>query len=266
MAKKRRAELREMWLQFEETGDPDLRASLIEAYLPLVRYTAERLKGKLPQCVDIQDMISAGWIGLINAVDKFDPGRGILFETYCSMRIRGAILDDLRAGDWVPRLIRSKAHKLEKAKFELAFELGHEPEDAEIAARMQLTSTEFYALLKEIDVRVQLPIEGGRASALDDDDDDIRRIDLLADRSHEHPVEALSLKEVREIAVKGLSPKERTVLTDYYFGGKTMKEIGKKLGVTESRVCQINAHLMKLLRERFKDYGGRVLQRRKKSA
>ena len=113
-----------MWQEFKETGDADLRARLIESYLPLVRYTAERLKGKLPQCVDIQEMISAGWIGLINAVDKFDPDRGILFETYCSMRIRGAILDDLRSSDWVPRLIRSKAHKLEKAKLALAFELG----------------------------------------------------------------------------------------------------------------------------------------------
>lgn len=265
MAKKRRAELREMWLQFKETGDPDLRGELIEAYLPLVRYTAERLKGKLPQCVDIQEMISAGWIGLINAVDKFDPARGILFETYCSMRIRGAVLDDLRAGDWVPRLIRSKAHKLQKAKLELAFELGREPEDGEIAGRMKLTSSEFYALLKEVEVKAQLPIEGGRAGAFDDDDD-VRRIDLIEDRSHEHPAEALSLKEMSKIAAKGLSPKERTVLMDYYFEGKTMKEIGKKLGVTESRICQINAHLMKLLRERLKDYGGRVLQRRKKSA
>ena len=251
MGKKRRAELNEMWQHFKETGDPDIRAKLIEAYLPLARYTAERLKGKLPQCVDIQEMISAGWIGLINAVDKFDPNRGILFETYCSMRIRGAILDDLRSSDWVPRLIRSKAHKLQKAKLELAFELGREPEDDEIAKRMTLNLSEFYALLKEIQVKAQLPIEGGHSNV--DDEDDAQRIDLIEDRSHERPLDRLSLKEVREVTLKGLSPSERVVLIDYYFENKTMKEIGERLGVSESRICQINAQIMRLLRERFKD-------------
>ena len=250
MAKRRRAELKEMRLRFKETEDPEIRGKLIEAYLPLVRYTAERLKGKLPQCVDLQEMISAGWIGLINAVDKFDPGRGILFEPYCSMRIRGAILDDLRSGDWVPRLIRSKAHKLEKAKLSLAFELGREPEDREIARRMRLKLSEFYALLKEVHVKAQLPIEGGHSDT--DDDDDTQRIDLIEDRSHEHPLDRLSLKEVRDVALKGLSPNERVVLIGYYFENKTMKEIGEGLGISESRVCQINAQMMRLLRERFK--------------
>lgn len=262
MGKRQRSELKRMWLRFKETGDPDIRAKLIEAYLPLVRYTAERLKGKLPQCVDIQEMISAGWIGLINAVDKFDPGRGILFETYCSMRIRGAILDDLRSRDWVPRLIRSKAHKLQKAKLALAFELGREPEDGEIARRMRLKPSEFHALLKEVQVKTQLPIEGGRS----DDDNDAQRIDLIEDRSQDSPLNRLSLKEVREVALRGLSPSEREVLTDYYFENKTMKEIGDKLGVSESRVCQINAQIMKLLRERFRAHARDLHGRRKMSA
>jgi RNA polymerase sigma factor for flagellar operon FliA len=247
---KRREETKGLWRRFKDTGDQETRNQLVEIYMPLVKYTAERLKGKLPQCVDIQEMISAGMLGLIHAVDKFDPDRGIQFETYCSMRIRGSILDDLRASDWVPRLIRNKANRLGKAKLELAFELGREPRDEEIARRMGLSTDEYEALLREVEVRAQLPIEGAYSD--DTDDHDVQRVDLIEDRSQTQPLETLSIQEVREVATKGLSDKERRVVAMYYFDGLTMKEIGAILNISESRVCQIHSQVLKLLRERYK--------------
>jgi len=245
---KRRPDYTEKWFHLRETDDEETRHELIEAYLPLVRHAAERLKGKLPMCVDIREMISAGTVGLIDAVDKFDPGRGILFETYCSVRIRGAILDDLRRGDWVPRAIREKAHHLQRAKLELAFEFGREPKDEEIAERMGLSANEYEELLKDVDVRSQLSIEG--ASADGSSDRETQRIELIEDRSQGQPIEAVSLKELREIATRGLSDKERRIVSMYYFDEMTMKEIGAVLGISESRVCQVHGQVIKLLRQR----------------
>jgi RNA polymerase sigma factor for flagellar operon FliA len=254
MTKKRREELDRLWRFFKETEDPEVRHQLIEAYLPLVRYTAERLKGKLPQIVDLREMISAGTVGLINAVDKFDPDRGIQFQTYCTMRIRGAILDDLRATDRVPRLIRSKAHRLERAKLALAFELGREPTDEETAERMGLTTEEYEELLKEIDVHTQMNIEAVHSD--DTDDHEVSRVELLEDRSRPHPLESLALREVREIATRGLSAKEKRVLTMYYFDNLTMKEIGAIMNISESRVCQIHAQVIRFLRGKFAETEG----------
>ncbi len=240
---------KKLWERFKETDDPELRNELIEAYLPIARYTAERLKGKLPMCVDIQEMISAGTLGLIHAIDKFDPYRGVLFETYCSMRIRGAILDHLRATDWVPRLIRNKAHRLDKAKLELAFEFGREPDEKEIARHMGLSIAEFHDLLKEVDVRAQLPIEGAHSDQTDDRE--VQRVEMIRDPSYVHPLEALSLAELRDTVTRGLSEKEQRVIGMYYFDKLTMKEIGAILSISESRVCQIHAQVLKLLRERY---------------
>ena len=247
--RRRHPEFDEMWARFRETGDPEIRAKIIESYRYLVRHTAERLKGKLPQAIDIREMISAGTIGLIQAVDKFEPERGYLFETYCISRIRGAILDDLRAGDWVPRLIRAKAHRLERARTELAFELSREPDDEEVAGRMGLSVEEFSALLREIEVRAQLPIEGAYSDSTDDNE--VLRVELLKDRSGEQPVDALALREVREVAMRGLSAKEQKIIDGYYFRNKTMKEIGKQLGISESRVCQMHGAVLKFLRQKF---------------
>jgi RNA polymerase sigma factor for flagellar operon FliA len=250
---KRKAEIRRMWKRFRSTDDEDeslrLREELITHYTPLVRYTAERLKGKLPACVDIMEMISAGMVGLINAVDKFEPERGILFETYCSTRIRGAILDDLRASDWVPRLIRNKAHRLDRARLDLAYELGREPDDAELAERMKLSLAEFQELAKEVQVKTQLPLEGAYSDATDDRE--VQRVDLVPDRSQPDPLETVTLMELREAVARGLSDKERRVVTMYYFDEMTMREIGAVLGISESRVCQIHAAVMGRLRERL---------------
>jgi RNA polymerase sigma factor for flagellar operon FliA len=249
--KKRREELHQLWKDFKEEGDQGARCELIETYMPLVRHAAERLKGKLPQCVEIEEMVSAGNLGLIDAVDKFDPERGILFETYCSVRIRGSILDALRATDWVPRLIRTKAHRLDLAKLALAFELGRDPTDNEVSERMGMSMAEYYELIDELDVHVQLPIEAMQTE--DAEDGDGQRVDLVEDRDQAQPLERLSLLELRSVAQKGLSPKERRVLSMYYFDNLTMKEIGAIMSISESRVCQVHAAIMKHLRERFRE-------------
>lgn len=245
----RRRDLGALWKRYKQTGDAETRDTLIEAYLPLVRYVAERLKGKLPQCVDIQEMMSAGAVGLIDAVEKFDLDRGIKFSTYCTQRVRGAILDDLRASDWVPRLIRSKSHKLEKARTYLAFKLGREPKDEELAKHLGLTLAEYGELVKEVEVKTQMPIEACWSD--DTDDHEVQRVEILEDRSERPTLETLAVKELRQVVMKGLSPKERRIVDMYYFQNKTMKEIGKVLSISESRVCQIHSQILSLLRERL---------------
>ena len=164
------AKLNALWTEFKRTGDHDLREQLIERYIPCARAMAERTKAKLPENVDINDLYSAGLLGLMDAVNTFEPERGIRFETYCSLRIRGAILDDLRASDWVPRLVRSKAQKLSRAVASLRVELDREPLDDEIAASMQMPLGEFVALKREVgEISVQISLENRWNESGDDD-------------------------------------------------------------------------------------------------
>lgn len=247
------AKLNALWIEFKRTGDDDLRDQLIERYLPCARAMAERTKAKLPENVDINDLYSAGLLGLMDAVNKFEPERGIRFETYCSLRIRGAILDDLRASDWVPRLVRSKAQKLSRAVSALRVELDREPLDEEIAESMQMPLGEFVALKREVgEISVQISLENRWHESGDDDPRrDLQPLEMLADKRQENPLTFLQRKEIRELAVKGLSKNERAVIEMYYFDCKTMKEIGAFLGLSESRVCQIRAQTIELLRTRF---------------
>ena len=144
------AEIEKIWKSYKTRPTDDLRNRLIENYLPIVRYTAERMMAKLPQHVDVNDLYQAGTFGLMDAIDGFDLSRGIKFETYCTQRIRGSILDELRKVDWAPRLVRSRATKLDEAYRQLEHELGHEPSEYEIAQRMGITVEEFDNLVREV--------------------------------------------------------------------------------------------------------------------
>ncbi len=235
-----------LWEEYVRTRSDEARNRLILAYRHLLRYCAQRLKMKLPACVDQAELESAGIFGLVDAMAKFDPSRGNHFETYCIPRVRGAMIDSLRKSDWVPRSIRTKSHKLERAKNELAWKLGREPTDAETARRMSLGAEAFEDLTKELEVKTQFSLDEPL-----DADGMRQRIETMPDTRIPDPLEALAVKEVREFALRGLNEDERRVITLYYFEGLTMKKIGRTMGVTESRICQLHGQAIQFLRDKF---------------
>ena len=175
----------QLWDSYLSTHDEDSRNNLWVHYQPLVRYISERLKAKLPECIDVCDLIGSGNIGLQDAIVKFDPSMGVRFETYCVPRIRGAILDSIRALDWVPRLIRNKSHQFARVVRELAAELHREPREDEIAARLNMTAEEFCELQQELNVKAQISVEG---CAKDNTDErDLMRLEMLESRREVEP-------------------------------------------------------------------------------
>jgi len=239
-------ELEAMWVEYKRTDEVDLRNRLIEAYLPLVDYLSERIAERLPRCVDVDEVRSAGVLGLLDAVKGFDLTRNIKFETYCSLRIRGSILDELRSRDWVPRLVRSRAQKFGVAVRKLQSELSRAPTAGEVIAHLKITGAEYEALQKDV---ARLAIFS--LSQADDSDDDANgasRFASLVDSRHPDPLAELQKHEATGVVLGELIDKEREVLELYYFEGLTMKEIGKLLRLSESRVCQIHGQALLRLR------------------
>ncbi|MFQ5523472.1 MAG: FliA/WhiG family RNA polymerase sigma factor [Acidimicrobiia bacterium] len=240
-----------LWERFKASGDPDARERLILHYSPLVKYVAGRVGAGLPRSVDQNDLASYGLFGLIDAIDKFEPDRGFKFETYAISRIKGAILDELRALDWVPRSVRSRARQIETAITELEHRLQRPPTEEELAAQLEMDVEDLRDTLAEI----------GRSgiAALDDlvsSESHTSMGDLLADPDGISPEAKFQDDETRRgliDAINRLPDRERLVVTLYYYEGMTLAEIGDVLGVTESRVCQIHAKTMMSLRHRLTD-------------
>ena len=239
-------DISQVWSAFKATGTERLRNLLMEHYLPLVKYTADRISAKLPNEVDVDDLISAGVFGLIDAIGAFDLGRGVKFETYCSPRIRGAILDELRTMDWVPRLVRSRAHKLENATKVLRAELGRLPSNDEISDRLDLSKPEFDKLLKDA-TAVSL-VSLSRLFYDNDSSRELQEIDVLEDRRSVNPTEALQRNDLRDAVMEGLTQAEKLILVLYYYEEMTMKEIGTTLDLSESRVSQMHSSILARLR------------------
>lgn len=234
------------------------RDEIILKYAPMVKYIANRIVMKLPQSVDVDDIIQVGILGLIDAVSKFDPQRGIKFQTYADFRVRGAILDELRAVDWVPRAVRHVASQIQEVYFRLEGALGRSAEDAEVAAEMGIPLTEFYQHLDAVRNVSILSFEDLRSSAQDDEDWDV--LDFLADPDVLDPLESIGLQELRVAisqAVQALPEKERLVVTLYYFEELTMSEIGEVLGLTESRISQLHSKAALRMRGRIRHFSGR---------
>ena len=242
-------EVNKWWANFHKKHSDKWRNLLLERYLPLVKYAADRLHSKLPDEVDVQDLISAGVFGLMDALEAFDPERGVKFETYCAPRIRGAILDELRSVDWVPRLVRSRAHKLDAATRSLEAEFGRKPTERELAKTMKITLSEFRKLRR--DARAIGVVSLNRKWFETDGMKDVREIDVLEDRRSEDPFQAVQRKDIKELVTRGLSRAERLIIILYYFEEMTMKEIGEALDLSESRVSQMHSAILERLRNQL---------------
>jgi RNA polymerase sigma factor for flagellar operon FliA len=236
----------EVWREFKKTGSETIRNFLIEHYLDIVRYTAERMHMRLPGEVDVEDLMQAGLFGLMDAIDAFDLERGVKFETYCAQRIRGAVFDELRSMDWVPRLVRARTAKVEKKRKELEMELGRKPTEAEVCERLNVSAAEFQKLAK--DSKPVNIVSLNRKWFETDSSKDVREIDVVHDVRQDNPVTELQKKDLKSLLTKGLSRAERLIVILYYYEEMTMKEIGMTLDLSESRVSQMHSSILARLK------------------
>jgi RNA polymerase sigma factor for flagellar operon FliA len=244
-------ELDQLWHQFKGTGAPTARERLILHYAPLVKYVVGRLAAGLPHTVERADLVSYGMFGLMDALDKFDMSRQVKFETYAISRIKGAIIDELRAMDWVPRSIRFKAREVEKAHSGLESKLHRAPTDGEVADHLGITVRELHDVVNQISFVSVMALEE-LVSVGDERGERRSLLDTLADAASSDPTSELEGQEMRGLlaaAINSLSEREKIVITLYYFEGLTLAEIGDVLGVTESRVCQIHTKAVHNLRD-----------------
>jgi RNA polymerase sigma factor for flagellar operon FliA len=241
----------DLWVLYQEvralgeTGADNLekiRNELMERHLPLVRYIADRLLQTLPKSIELDDLVSAGLFGLMDAIKGFDPERGIKFKTYCSTRIRGSILDQLRSQDWVPRLVRLKATKIEKALQRLTGEYGREPTFNELAEALDMEHSELSKEMAEASAKAMFSL----SEKWEDHDDDggTEKLDVLQDHSSTDPFREMNRSDLLHFVTRSLTHKERFIIEQYYQVGHTMREIGEMLALTESRVCQIHSNVM----------------------
>jgi RNA polymerase sigma factor for flagellar operon FliA len=237
---------RELWEEYQRTHSQQLRNHFMERYLPLVRYNAERIHARLPDEVDIEDLMSAGLFGLMDAIDAFDLDRGVKFETYCAPRIRGAILDELRSMDWVPRLVRHRTARVEQARSSLAMELGRAPTDDEIAGKLEVDQDEYSKIQRDSQAVGVVSIH--RKWGETDSSKDVREIDVIRDETQANPLSELQKRDLRDLITKGLSRAERLIIVLYYYEEMTMKEIGQTLDLSESRVSQMHSSILARLK------------------
>lgn len=245
------SETQRLWADYKQTRAQDLRDKLIIQYSPLVKYVAGRVGVGLPRNVEQSELVSFGVFGLIDAIEKFDPARGYKFETYAIARIKGAILDELRAIDWVPRSVRSKARTLERAMGKLEAEHHRAPTDEEVADEMGVTAQQLQTTLSQISfvgvAALDEMLSGGERG------ESVTLGDTVADTG-DGPMGVYEVEEMRQILAESINrmpEREKIVLTLYYYEGLTLAEIGRVLGVTESRVCQIHTKAVLQLRSRI---------------
>ena len=246
MKTKQELSIDEIWELFHKNRDEYSRNLLMEHYRNLVKYSADRLHSKLPDKVELDDLISAGIFGLMDAIDAFDPERGVKFETYCSPRIRGSILDELRSMDWVPRLVRARAHQLSKATHSLEVHLGRKPTEKEIANELDMDSEEFTRLQRDANAVSLVSLDTKYGDG--DGEKDIREIDIIKDERSKNPVIEAQKRDLKSLLTKGLTRAERLIIVLYYYEEMTMKEIGATLDLSESRVSQMHSSIIARLK------------------
>ena len=235
-------DIQQVWQDYRANPTLDLRNRLVEHYMPLVKYNGERIWARLPDGVELDDLISAGIFGLLDAIEAFDLNRGVKFETYCVPRIRGAMLDELRTMDWVPRLVRSKQSKYDAASKELETALGRKPTAEELAARLQIPLEEVEKYVAEA-TAVSL-VSLNKKWYETDSYKDVREIDILEDKKAEDPTHRLQNRDLMRLVTRGLNRNERLIVILYYYEEMTMKEIGATLNLSESRVSQMHSSIV----------------------
>lgn len=241
----------QLWNTYKKTNDDQARDQLLDEYIPLIKYVAGRMAMNLPSSVEVGDLESFGFFGLLDAVEKFDETRNIKFETYAAKRIRGAILDGLRSMDWVPRSVRSKFRTLENQVYQLTNELGRSPTDREVAAALDVSSERYYELLTEVKGVNLFSLD--ETLVTDKEGDSLKVLDLVIDKDVPPDRRVVQNESIEELttAVEALSEREQLVLALYYHEELTLKEIGHVLGVSESRVSQIHTKAVLALRNRL---------------
>jgi RNA polymerase sigma factor for flagellar operon FliA len=243
--------IEELWHRYKQAGDLQAREQLLEEYIPLVKYVAGRLAMNLPSSVDVGDLESFGFFGLLDALEKYDAARNTKFETYATTRIRGAIIDGLRSLDWVPRSTRSKARLVESQIYELTNDLGRTPTNEEVAAALGLGLEEYYGILSELKGANLFSLD--EAAASDQTADNLKILDLVVDQALLPDQQVVEQESVEELAaaIEELPEREQLVLALYYHEDLTLKEIGHVLQVSESRVSQIHTKAIMTLRKRL---------------
>lgn len=232
----------ELWQEYAQERTPELRNYFVEKYLHLVRYNAERVYTRLPDEVDIEDLMSAGLFGLMDAIDAYDLDRQVKFETYCAPRIRGAILDELRSMDWVPRLVRYRTARIEEARQQILMDTGVQPTDQQISEFLGIEGEEFDKYKRDGSPVGTISIT--RKCFSSDGTREVREIDVIKDDRQSDPFREAQRKDLKGLITKGLSRAERLILVLYYYEDMTMKEIGATLDLSESRVSQMHSSIL----------------------
>jgi RNA polymerase sigma factor for flagellar operon FliA len=250
--------LQELWSAYKQSGDTALRERLILHYSPLVKYVAGRVGVGLPPNIEQSDLVSYGIFGLIDAIEKFDITRAIKFETYAISRIKGAIIDELRAVDWVPRSVRYKAREVERAYAALEAKLHRTPTEPEIAAELRITLEELHAVFSQVSF-VNVVALDELLNSGDQSGGKLALVDTLEDVKAEDPVASFESEETKYLLAKAINmlpEREKIVVTLYYYENLTLAEIGQVLGVTESRICQMHTKAVLQLRAKLADQRG----------
>ena len=252
-------DIAQVWDAFKaDPTNQEYRNRLVEQYLPLVKYNGERIWARLPEGVELDDLVSAGIFGLMDAIDAFDMTRGVKFETYCVPRIRGAMLDELRTMDWVPRLVRSKASKLNEAMKTLEAKLGRTPTEVELAERLEMSVADLEKMVTEANAVGLISLDKKWYET--DSYKDVREIDILEEKKGEDPTRRIQKGDLMRLVTKGLNRNERLIIILYYYEELTMKEIGATLDLSESRVSQMHSSIVQRLQgqleRRRAEFGG----------
>ena len=241
----------QLWALFKAKPTAENRNRLVEWYMPLVRRRAERVWSRLPEGIELDDLISAGTFGLMDAIAAYDMSRGVRFEAFSIQRIQGAIVDELRSMDWVPRMVRSKASKLNEAYKVLEVRLGRKPTDLEVAEHLEISVEELREVFTETHSVNITSLD--KSWGDDDGSKDVREVDFLADKRSEDPTERLAKIDLIRSFTKGLNKTERMIIILYYYEELTMREIGATLDLSESRVSQMHSAIVERIKKMHQD-------------